>query len=98
MVQNYELIFVLRPDLEEADTEKAVDRFLALIENHGGTAHNVDKWGKRKLAYEVKGYREGYYVVVNFSGDAALSAELTRVLRIADDVIRHLLVREGEDE
>jgi len=90
----YELMYVLKPDMEEEPTAALVDRISGIITGQGGTIDNVDKWGKRKLAYEIKDQRDGYYVVVKFQGGPKVAGELDRVLKISDDVLRHMIIRE----
>lgn len=95
-MRGYELVFIIRPDLDDEATEAVIDKVRSMIENNGAEITKVDKWGKRRLAYEIKDLREGFYVVVNFKGEAAVAAELDRVLKITDTVLRHMIVREEE--
>ncbi len=95
-IRGYEAMLILRPDLEEGQTEALVERFGQLIQAQGGTVDNVEGWGKRRLAYEVNGHREGVYVVLNFKGEPAVGNELDRVLKLSDEVLRHMIIREGE--
>jgi len=95
-VRDYEVMYILQPDLDEEKVTAAIEKYSSLIQANGGTVINVDKWGKRRLAYELKGQREGNYVLVQFSGEPAVSSELDRVMKIADDVLRHLIVRKGD--
>lgn len=92
---NYESIFIVKPELSDADVQKIADRFKGVIEAQGGTVESAGKWEKRKLAYEINGYKEGNYVIILFSAPANVPAELNRLLGISDDVIRHrLYIRE----
>lgn len=93
----YELLFILRPDLDVEGIEANIERVRRLIEQNGGTVTNVDRWGKRRLAYEIKNQRDGYYAVVHFNAEPAVTEELERVLNISDAVLRHLIVRLDED-
>lgn len=95
-MRGYELVFIIRPDLDDEATEAVIEKVRSMIENNGGEIAKIDKWGKRRLAYEIKDLREGYYVVLNFKGESAVAAELDRVLKITDPVLRHMIVREGE--
>ena len=95
-MRGYELVVIIRPDLDDEATEAVIEKVRSMIENNGGEIAKVDKWGKRRLAYEIDDLREGFYVVVNFKGEAAVAAELDRVLKITDTVLRHMIVREGE--
>ncbi|MCL5045626.1 MAG: 30S ribosomal protein S6 [Actinobacteria bacterium] len=92
-MRSYELMFILKPELDEEATAAAVDKYTNLIATQGGNVSNVDKWGKRRLAYEVGGYRDGYYVVVNFAGEPEASKEVDRVLKISDEVIKHMVIK-----
>lgn len=91
-MNKYETLFILNPSLDEEAINANVDKFKDVIQNGGGEVENVDLWGKRKLAYEIKKVNEGFYVLVNFKSDAQLPKELDRVFRITDSVIRHLIV------
>lgn len=93
----YELMFIISPEVEgEEAVDSYIERFGRMVVDNGGTVTAVDKWGKRRLAYEIKGYTEGYYVVVRFKADNAIVSELNRVLKITDGVVRHLIVRLDE--
>jgi len=93
-VRPYEVMYVLNPEMEEEATTALIDRISGVITGQGGTVDNVDKWGKRRLAYEVDGLREGYYVLTKFKGGPSVASELDRVLRITDEVARHVILRE----
>lgn len=95
-MRNYEALYVLRPDLGDEEIEALVTRFSQLVSNAGGEVLKLDPWGKRRLAYEVKKLREGYYVLMQFKGSADIARELERVLKITDNVIRQLIVRMEE--
>jgi len=89
-MQAYEILYIIRPDLDEEATAAAVDKFAAVVTNNGGEIVSTDKWGKRRLAYEIKDYREGYYVLMNFNGEAHAAQELERIMKISGDVLRFL--------
>jgi len=90
---NYEAMFILRPDLEEEKVAEIMDRFRTLLENRGGEVTRLEKWGKRRLAYEIQRLREGLYVIFKFKGNNEIVQELDRIFKISDEVIRHLIVR-----
>jgi small subunit ribosomal protein S6 len=92
-MRKYECTYILDPGLADEDQEPFIERFKTLVGDNGGTVDNVDKWERRRLAYEVKGKREGIYVVMNFTGEPSTEAELARVLGITDGVLRHIVVR-----
>jgi small subunit ribosomal protein S6 len=89
-------MLVLNPNLEEEALDSRVGKVQELITDRGGEIVKTEKWGKRKLAYEIAEFTEGFYVVMTFQAESAVAAELERVLKITDDVIRHLLVRTDE--
>ena len=94
----YEVMFILRPDIEGEALDEQVERYRRLIADNGGEVLTVDKWGKRRFAYEIKGLTEGYYVVIQFRAGAAVVAELNRILRIADEIVRHIIVKLDESQ
>lgn len=95
-MRDYEVTYILDPALEEEQVVALIDRFSNVVTNNGGTVVNIDRWEKRKLAYEIKGKREGLYVVMNFQATPEVKAELDRMMRITEGVIRHLIVRAEE--
>jgi len=91
-MRHYELMYIVRPDLDEENLTGVMDRFSELIAKSGGEVKNIDKWGKRRLSYEISDFREGYYVVVDFLGEPAVANEVSRVMKITDQILRHLIV------
>jgi small subunit ribosomal protein S6 len=89
----YEVMIILDADLDEETIRAAVERWLALIEASGAERGHVDWWGKRRLAYEINRKVDGYYVVFQAKSDPAPMVELHRVLSLADEVIRHKVLR-----
>ena len=94
MMRKYETIFILHPSLDEEAVKANIEKFKGVIENGGGTIENVDFWGKRKLAYEIKKVNEGFYTLINFEANPELPSELDRIFRITDGVIRHIIVKQ----
>lgn len=92
----YEILYIIRPDLDEEATTVLVDRLSGLVATNGGDNLTVDRWGKRRLAYEIDDYKEGQYVLMNFEGEGRTSQEIERVMKISDDVIRFLTVRKDD--
>ncbi len=88
---NYEVVFILNPNLTEDATAALVEKFKTLVESRG-TLGEVNEWGKRRLAYPIQDLNEGYYVLMTFSSTPDLPAELDRVLRITDGVMRSIIV------
>jgi len=94
IVKGYEVLYIIRPDLEEEQTKALVAKFSQIVEDNGGTDLKVDVWGKRRLAYEIKKLNEGFYVLMKFNGEAATVQELERVMKISEEVIRYLTTRD----
>ncbi len=93
-VADYEVTYILRPNFEEADIDtKSAAIAEALTANGGEVVGELEKMGKRRLAYEIDDVREGYYVVMKFKADAAQAKELDRQMRLNEDVMRALLIR-----
>lgn len=88
----YELMLIIDPSLDDDAQSAVVDKAKTVVTEGGGTVESVDSWGKRKLAFEIKGRTDGIYAVVQFAADAATVAELDRVLHITDQVIRYMIV------
>lgn len=91
-MRKYELMYIIRPDVEQEAVQATVEKFQGVISNGGGEITKHDVMGKRRLAYEIKKFRDGVYVLVNFTAEPAVVAELDRQLKIADEIIRHLVV------
>ncbi len=89
----YEVMIILDADLEEETNRASVERWLQLIEARGAERGHVDVWGKRRLAYEIKRKTEGWYVVFQAKAEPAAMEELSRVLSLADEVVRHKVLR-----
>ncbi|TVX99951.1 30S ribosomal protein S6 [Cohnella terricola] len=92
-MRNYELMYIIRPDVEQETVQAVTEKFQGIIGN-GGEIVKHDIMGKRRLAYEINKHREGTYVLVHFKGTSEIVTELERVLKITDEIIRHMVVRE----
>lgn len=92
VINNYETVFILNPNLDEEKTEALVEKFKSLIESEG-TINAVDVWGKRKLAYRINDLSEGYYVLVNFESKPDFPTELDRVFKITEGVMRSIIIK-----
>ena len=89
----YEVMIILDSNLEEDAVRAAVDRATDLIRSRGGDPHRVDRWGKRRFAYELNHRWDGYYVLVEAKAEPSVMAELDRALHLADEVVRHKVIR-----
>ena len=89
--EKYEVMYIINPNVGEEGIAALVEKFKALIEANG-TIENVEEWGKRKLAYPINDETEGYYVVTTFESNPEFPAELDRVYRITDGVLRSMII------
>jgi small subunit ribosomal protein S6 len=92
-VHPYEVMLMLDPDADEARQNEVIERIRQIVEQGGGTFESVDTWGRLKLAYEIDHKGEAFYHIVNFTSSPETLDEVKRVLRITDDVMRHMVVR-----
>ena len=88
----YEVMIILDPSLDEDVIRTTIDKATGIISASGGNPGRVDRWGKRRFAYEIAKKTEGYYTVIEFVGGEGL-ADLERQFRLADDIVRHKLIR-----
>ncbi len=94
-MNKYELVYILKSNVEEEKRTQLLDKFRGIIEADG-SIENVDEWGNRRLAYEINKVNEGYYVLINFESGTDVPKELSRNLKIADEVIRHMIIKVEE--
>jgi small subunit ribosomal protein S6 len=99
-LRDYEIMLILSAEADESVVSTAVDRIAKVISESGGEVGNIDRWGRRRFAYELQHLTEGYYVVVNFTAEPTIQAELERVLNLADEIIRHkvMLLPQKKDQ
>ncbi len=98
MSRVYEVMFIVRPDVTEEDTDKLIAGFSTTIASGGGTVKTVEKMGRRKLAYMVRKFNDGNYVLLTIEADGAGVLELERRLRVTEPVIKFITVRIDEEE
>lgn len=89
-MRKYEVMYIVRPDVEQEALQAVIEKFQGII-NNGGEITKHDVMGKRRLAYEINKHREGHYVLVHFTATPAVVAELDRVMKISDEIIRSLI-------
>lgn len=92
-MNKYEVLYILNSEADDATIETQIEKFNTIVTENGGTVDKVDKWGRRRLAYPINFKNEGYYVLMNIQAAAELPAELERNFRIADEVMRYMVVR-----
>lgn len=96
-VRQYELIYITPPEATEETIDELHRQVAGIVERFGGNIEKTENWGRRRLAYEIAGQREGIYVLEVINGPAELTAELDRRLRVFDTVVRHMIVRVDEE-
>ena len=98
MNRTYEIMFIVRPDVEEADLDKLIENFSLNVTNGGGEIKSVEKMGRRRLAYTVRKFNDGFYILLNVAAAGSLITELERRLRVTEQVIKFITVRLDEEE
>ena len=96
-MRDYELVLIISPEIPEEDVPSAIDKVNQFSTGRGGSVGGVNRWGRRKLAYPIQRHLEGNYVVTQFRLDPDQVAGLEASLGLAEEVIRHLVVRTDED-
>jgi small subunit ribosomal protein S6 len=98
MQRLYEVMFIVRPDVADEDLDKLIAGLEQTVANGGGTVRSTEKLGRRKLAYMVRKFGEGNYILLTIDADGSLIAELERRLRVSEPVIKFITVRMDEEE
>ena len=98
MQRTYELMFIVRPDMTDEDLDKLISTLETQASNAGATVKNVERMGKRRLAYLVRGFADGMYILFTLDGDGTQIHELERRLRVTEPVIKFLTVRVDEEQ
>ena len=95
-MRKYEIMYIIRPDIEEEARETLMDRFKTVLTDNGAEIDKVEDMGKKRFAYEIQKYRDGYYVLMNFSSDQTAIDEFDRQAKFSEDIVRHIVVRDEE--
>jgi small subunit ribosomal protein S6 len=95
-MRKYEIMYIIRPDIEEEAKTALVERFNKILTDNGAEIAKVDEKGKKRLAYEINDFHDGYYVLINFSSDDQAINEFDRLAKFSDDIIRHMIIREDD--
>lgn len=96
-MNKYELAVVVSAKLEDDDRTAIIEKVKDMVTRHGGTITGVDEWGKKRLAYEIKKVKEGFYYFIHFDGDSTVPNEVESRMRLNEDVLRYLCVRQDEE-
>ncbi|XJZ27316.1 30S ribosomal protein S6 [Bacillota bacterium Lsc_1132] len=92
-MKKYEIMYIIRPNIEDEAKKALVERFNTILSDNGAESVEVKDWGKRRLAYEINDFRDGYYQIVNVTSTAAAVEEFSRLAKISEDIIRHIVVK-----
>jgi small subunit ribosomal protein S6 len=95
-MRKYEIMYIIRPNMDDEARKAVVERFNNVLTENGAEITNVKEWGKRRLAYEIKDFRDGYYMIVNVMSEPKAVQEFDRLAKISEDIIRHIVVKEEE--
>ncbi|MRH44391.1 30S ribosomal protein S6 [Aquibacillus halophilus] len=95
-MRKYEIMYIVRPDIEEEAQTALVERFNNILTENGAEIEKVEEKGKKRLAYEINDFRDGYYVLINFKGEEKAISEFDRQAKFSDDIIRHMAIRQDE--
>jgi small subunit ribosomal protein S6 len=98
MNRSYEIMFIVRPDVEEPELDKLIETVSGYVTTGGGTVKTTEKMGRRRLAYTVKKFNDGFYVLLIVDAPAALITEIERRLRVSEQVIKFITVRMDEED
>ncbi len=91
-MNNYELLYIIDNGADEETKEAVIGKISAIVTDAGGKVDTLDKWGAKKLAYPINYKTEGYYVLMNFAANSSVPAEIERVLKITDSVLRSMIL------
>lgn len=98
MTQSYEMIYILRPDLMEEQVQQEINKYRDFLKEHKAEDIQIKNWGKRRLAYPIKKYQDGFYVQINYKADGQQIAPLERAMRLSDEVIRYLTIKQKKEQ
>jgi len=95
-MRSYETLFIINPELDEEQTKAVIEKYTNLLKEQGAEVVSVDEWGKRRLAYDINKFKEGYYVLINFDAEPDALMEMERIFRIDANVLRFIIVNRIE--
>jgi len=95
-MRKYEVMYIIRPNIEDDARKALVERFSKILTDNGAVITEEKDWGKRRFAYEINDFRDGYYQIVKFEAEPAAVQEFDRLAKINEDILRHLIVKEDE--
>lgn len=95
-MRDYEIMYIIRPDIEEEEQTALMERMNKVLTDNGAEIKEVEEMGKRRFAYTIDNYRDGYYVLINFKSDQEAINEFDRQANYSEDIVRHLIVRDEQ--
>ncbi|MGD6804604.1 30S ribosomal protein S6 [Rossellomorea vietnamensis] len=95
-MRKYEVMYIIRPNVDDETKKSVVDRFDNILTTNGAEIIESKEWGKRRLAYEINDFRDGYYQLVKIQSNTEAVSEFDRLAKISDDIIRHIVIKEEE--
>lgn len=96
-MRHYETLFIINPEINDEDTDAVVEKYTGILSDGGAFIGMVDKWGRRRLAYTVKKFNKGFYVLLDYGASPEAVAEMERLFKIDEQVIRFLTVKQADD-
>jgi len=95
-MRKYEIMYIIRPDIEEEAQKALIERFNGILTDNGAEIEKVKEVGKKRLAYEIQNYRDGFYVLININSAIEAVNEFDRLAKFSEDIIRHIAIREED--
>jgi small subunit ribosomal protein S6 len=96
MMKKYEVMYIIRPNIEDEAKKALVERFNNVLSDNGAELNESKEWGKRRLAYEINDFRDGYYMLLQVNSEAAAVQEFDRLAKISEDIIRHIVIKKED--
>lgn len=93
-MRKYEIMYIVRPDIEDEAKQALIERFDNVLTTNGAEIIESKDWGKRRLAYEIEDYRDGYYRIIQTNANPEAVQEFDRLAKINDDIIRHIVIKD----
>ena len=94
VMRKYEIMYIIRPNIEDEAKKALVERFNVILKDNGAESVEAKDWGKRRLAYEINDFRDGYYQIANVTSTSAAVEEFTRLAKISEDIIRYIVIKD----
>ncbi len=92
-MRKYEIMYIIRPNIEDEAKKALIERFSGILTDNGAEISETKDWGKRRLAYEINDFRDGYYQILQVNAEPAAVDEFSRLAKISEDIIRHIVIK-----